>query len=121
MMSGYFYKADSMMYRSRFKAYTAAMQNKLKEANNSGVFARIIAWVVLGMLLVIGIAVFVFMLLLSWLLIPIMIWRGKKRMAGFQNQAKQHGAAQQNAEPTAHRNQPKQGRVFDAEVIDKSE
>ncbi|WP_126805506.1 hypothetical protein [Aliidiomarina shirensis] len=90
------------------------MQNKLKAANNSGFFARIIAWMVLGLLLVVGLAVFIFMLLLSWLLIPIMIWRGKRRMAGYQNQA----AAQRQQ---GRHDSTQKGRVFEAEVIDKSE
>ena len=119
-----------MMYRSRFKAYTAAMQNKLKEANNSGIFARLLAWVMLGMLLVVGLAVFVVMLLLSWLLIPIMIWRAKHRMADFQRRAQNANASSPYSRKSEHNNgssysggrgEAESGRVFEAEVIDKSE
>lgn len=112
-----------MMYRSRFKAYTAAMQNKLKEANSSGIFARIIAWLVLGLLLVVGVVLFIFMLLLSWLLIPIMIWRGKRRMAGYQNNAARQNRNHQNQTHQGHNQNAKseKGRVFEAEVIDKSD
>ena len=88
------------MNKAFFRRQFEHMQSRFNQAKQRGVFARIFAWLMLGVLLVVGLALFVFFLLLSWLLIPIHLWRQRKQ---FQQRP------------------PNNGQTIEGDVVDKRE
>ncbi|CUS49069.1 MAG: Integral peroxisomal membrane peroxin [Idiomarinaceae bacterium HL-53] len=93
------------MNNAFFRRQFSFVQNKLKEANRQGIFQRALAWLLLGFMLVIGLTIFVFMLLLSWLLIPLYLWRQRQFIKRSQ----------------ARTTQSSEGQTIEAEVISKRE
>lgn len=94
------------MSRAFFRRQFQFMQSRINDAKQRGIFARIFAWFMLGIFLIIGISIFIVVLLLSWLLIPIHLWRQRRR---FQQ-------TQQRGNGTAPR-----GNTIEGDVIDKKE
>lgn len=62
-----------------FSQQAQGWQQMFRRSQSGGFFSRLFAWLVLGLALTIGMMVVVTVLLLSWLLIP--VWLFKKRRA----------------------------------------
>ena len=66
---------------TQIKTYWSTLQSRLTNPAGSSGIRRFFAWILLGALMVFSIFFVLFLLLLSWLLIPIMPWRGRRAMA----------------------------------------
>jgi hypothetical protein len=62
-----------------FSQHAQNWQQMFRRSQSGGFFSRLIAWLVLGVFLAVGLLVIVTVLLLSWLLIPVLLF--KKRSA----------------------------------------
>lgn len=99
---------------SSFKQQGQQWQQLFVRRQQGGVLQRIIAWLMLGLMLFIGVAVLVFMLLLSWILIPILLWRHRARVKAWQQQRQQNTQGQYQ--------QPDSGQqTIEGEVLHKRE
>lgn len=74
-----------MSNSNSFKQQAAAWQNYMQQQQSGGLIQRLFAWLILGIALMVGLGVMVVVLLLSWLLIPVMIYRARKRMKATQS------------------------------------
>lgn len=95
---------------STFKQQSNQWQQMFARRQSAGPLQRLLAWFILGLVLLAGAAILVFMLLLSWILIPIFLLRHRAKMKAWQQQ---QGRAADNAE------QPHS--VIEGEVIHKRE
>lgn len=87
-------------------------REQLQQQQQRGLLQRVFAWLLLGVVLFVGLTLLVISLLLSWLLIPIMLYRNRQRRQAAHQ-------AQKSAE--SYKQPPRQSRVIEGEVIDKSE
>ena len=99
---------------SSFKQQSSQWQQMFARRQSAGPLQRILAWLMLGLMLFVGVAVLVFMLLLSWILIPILLLRHRAKIKAWQ-QRQQAGAG--NAGQSAE--QPRS--VIEGEVLRKRE
>ena len=109
------------MFNSSFRQQAAAWQQQFSQRQRGNLLQRLLAWLVLGVMLVIATAILLFMLLLSWLVIPFVIYRYRKKMRRFTEAARQQ-TEQQGGQQSAFRQQ--QGRdslVIEGEVLHKDE
>ena len=74
-----------MLKSSYFRQQAAALQYTLQQQQSAGWLKRLFAWLILGLALMVGFAMMMVVLLLSWLLIPLMIYRARKRIQVKQN------------------------------------
>ncbi len=58
-----------------------------RRSQSGGFFSRLIAWLVLGLLLAVGMLVIVTVLLLSWLLIPVLLFKKRSALKAARNAA----------------------------------
>ena len=54
-------------------------QQVFRRHQSGGFFSRLIAWLVLGLVLAVGLLVIVTVLLLSWLLIPVLLFKNARQ------------------------------------------
>lgn len=99
---------------SSFKQQGSQWQQMFARRQSAGPLQRLLAWFILGLMLLAGAAILVFMLLLSWILIPILLFRHRAKIKAWQ-QRQQAGAGStgQSAE------QPRS--VIEGEVLRKRE
>ncbi|WP_019675099.1 hypothetical protein [Arsukibacterium perlucidum] len=112
------------MFNSSFRQQAAAWQQQFSQRQRGNLLQRLLAWLVLGVMLVIATAILLFMLLLSWLVIPFVIYRYRKKMRRFTEAARQHAeqAEQQGGQQSAFRQQQgRDSRVIEGEVLHKDE
>ncbi len=77
---------------SSFKHQGQQWQQVFVRGRSGGPLQRVLAWLLLGLMLFVGMAVLVFMLLLSWILIPILLWRHRAKVKAWQQrQQAAHG------------------------------
>jgi flagellar biosynthesis/type III secretory pathway M-ring protein FliF/YscJ len=112
------------MFNSSFRQQAAAWQQQFSQRQRGNIVQRVLAWLVLGVMLVIAAAILLFMLLLSWLVIPIVIYRYRKKMRRFTEAARQH--AEQNQPQGGQHHEGSQrtsrdSRVIEGEVLHKDE
>lgn len=81
-------------------------REQLQQQQQRGLLQRIFAWLLLGVVLIFGLTLLVVSLLLSWLLIPIMLYRNRQRRQ-----------AQDQQQP--HSRKSSAGEVIEGEVVDK--
>lgn len=99
------------MSNSSFRQKAAAWQQTFQRKQAGGFLQRLLAWLILGVMLVIGISVMLFLLLLSWLLIPVLLYRYRKNLKAWQQRNQQ----------SPQREQPSSSQVIEGEVISKKE
>jgi len=87
-------------FQQQQQRFTQHLQN----AKQQGLLQKLLAWLLIGLMLVVGLSLLVFFLVLSWVLIPILLIVAYIR--------RKRGK-------TTHTQQS--GQVFDAEVIDRKE
>lgn len=99
------------MFSSSFKQQTSQWQQAFAKRKAAGPLQRLLAWLMLGVFIVIGAGLLLFMLLLSWIVIPILLFKHRAKVKAWQQQA----SAQ--ADPTAE-----QGPiVIEGEVLGKKQ
>ena len=99
---------------SSFKQQSSQWQQHFARRQNAGPLQRLLAWLILGLMLLAGAAILVFMLLLSWILIPILLFRHRAKIKAWQQrqQAGAGNAGQSAAQPRS---------VIEGEVLNKRE
>lgn len=112
------YFCGVLTVNSSFKQQASAWQRQFAQRQRGNIFQRILAWLVLGVMLVVAAALLLFMLLLSWLVIPIVIYRYRQKMRRFAQAAQQAGYGQAEQQQAAARGD---SRVIEGEVIRKDE
>lgn len=73
-----------MLKFSYFRQQAAALQYTLQQ-HSAGWLKRLFALLILGLALMVGLSMMMLVMLLSWLLIPLMIYRARKRIQTKQN------------------------------------
>jgi flagellar biosynthesis/type III secretory pathway M-ring protein FliF/YscJ len=103
-----------------FRRQTGSWQQRWQRQQNAGPVQRLIAWLVMGIVLLFGAMLMLVLLVFSWLLIPILLWRYRRKMRAFQQAAQQ---AQQQHQQQSHdrQGQDSSHRVIEGEVLDKKE
>jgi hypothetical protein len=71
---------------SSFKQQNSQWQQAFARRRSAGPLQRLLAWFILGLLLLAGAAILIFMLLLSWILIPILLLRHRAKIKAWQQQ-----------------------------------
>lgn len=61
-----------------FSQQAQGWQQMFRRSQSGGFFSRLIAWLALGLVLAVGLVVVVTVLLLSWLLIPVLLFKKRK-------------------------------------------
>jgi ABC-type transport system involved in cytochrome bd biosynthesis fused ATPase/permease subunit len=61
-----------------FAQQAQGWQQMFRRSQSGGIVARLVAWLALGVVLAIGLLVIVSVLLLSWLFIPVVLFRKRK-------------------------------------------
>ena len=92
-----------------FRQQWAAMQAQLRQSQSGSWLKRILVWLLLGVLMIFSLAALLFLLLLSWLLVPLMIYRGRRMM-------RKQQTAQQNKSSRRHDN-----HIIEGEIISREE
>ncbi|WNO62129.1 hypothetical protein [Rheinheimera sp. MMS21-TC3] len=102
-------KAEVFMFSSSFKQQTSQWQQAFAKRKSAGPLQRLLAWLMLGVFIVIGAGLLLFMLLLSWIVIPILLFKHRAKVKAWQQQAKAHAE-----QPTEHG-----PTVIEGEVLEK--
>jgi hypothetical protein len=89
-----------------FTQQTQAWQQMFRRSQSGGFMSRLFAWLVLGLVLAVGLLFVVTVLLLSWLLIPLLMYKKRKLAKG---------------RFARTRVQPHQGDVIDGAIIEVKE
>tara|TARA_R100000687_G_scaffold82806_1_gene83393 strand:- start:87274 stop:87651 length:378 start_codon:yes stop_codon:yes gene_type:complete len=113
-----------VMFNSSFRQQAAAWQQQFAHRQRGNLLQRLLAWIVLGIMLVVAAAILLFMLLLSWLVIPIVIYRYRKKMRRFTEAARQHAEQHQQHGGQPHdssQRSSRDSRVIEGEVLNKDE
>ncbi len=63
-----------------FTQQASNWQQVLRRSRSGGFFSRLFAWLMLGLLMLVGLLVVVTVLLLSWLLIPVLLYKKHRAM-----------------------------------------
>ncbi|GGW55923.1 hypothetical protein [Alishewanella tabrizica] len=105
------------MFDSSFRQQAAAWQQQFRMRQQGSVLQRLLAWLLLGVILLIGAFFLLFALVLSWVLIPIILYRHRRRMRQFR-QFRQHAA---HAQSHASARSDQLGAIIEGEVLHKEE
>ena len=87
-------------------------QQVFARSRSGGPLQRILAWLFLGLMLFVGLTILMFMLVLSWILIPIMLFRHRAKVKAWQQRQQQAGTG--NAAAGSH-------QVIEGEVLQRRE
>lgn len=98
---------------SSFKQQTSQWQQSFSKRQAGGPLQRLLAWLILGLMLVVGAGLLVFILVLSWILIPIMLYKHRAKVKAWQQHRQQTGQSQQSRSA--------EGNVIEGEVLQKRE
>ena len=110
------------MFNSSFRQQAATWHQQFAQRQRGNVLQRLLAWLVLGVMLVVAAAILLFMLLLSWLVIPIVIYRYRQKMRRFAEAARQQAGQGQASQQRAEQQGESRGsRVIEGEVLHKDE
>lgn len=84
------------MIHSSFKQKAAEWRQRFQRQQSGGFLQRFLAWLLLGILLIVAVSVMLFLLLLSWLLIPVLLYQYRKNLKTWQqkNQQQSPGTSQ---------------------------
>jgi len=63
-----------------FIQHAQGWQQMFRRSQSGGFVSRLLAWLVLGLVLMVGLLVVVTVLLLSWLLIPVLMYKRRKAL-----------------------------------------
>lgn len=74
------------MYSSFIKQQRQAWQQRFAAHQQVGWFQRLVAWLFIGLLLMVGMAALALLIVLSWVIIPLWLWRFHRRARAWQQQ-----------------------------------
>ena len=97
-----------------FQQQAHQWQTLFRQKQRGGLLSRILLWLMAGVMLVFAMGVLLFLLMLSWLLIPVFLYKRhqlKKRMQQAFSQQQWQSSTESNAT----------GRVIEGEVIDRKD
>lgn len=103
-----------------FRRQTGSWQQRWQQQQQAGPIQRLLAWLVMGIVLLFGAMLMLVLLVFSWLLIPILLWRYRRKMRAFQ-QAAQQAQQHYQGQSSESRDTPSSNRVIEGEVLDKKE
>lgn len=103
------------MFDPSFRQQTSAWQRQFQLRTQGSWWQRLLAWLALGIMLVFGAIFLIFALMLSWILIPIFLYRHRRRMQQFRAQAARY--QQQSEYSSGHDT----GKVIEGEILRKDE
>ncbi len=63
-----------------FSQHAQGWQQMFRRSQSGGFVSRLLAWLVLGLVLMVGLLVVVTVLLLSWLLIPVLLYKRRRAL-----------------------------------------
>lgn len=63
-----------------FGQHAQGWQQMFRRSQSGGFFSRLFAWLILGFVLMVGLLLVVTVLLLSWLLIPVLLYKRRRAM-----------------------------------------
>jgi type III secretory pathway component EscV len=115
-----FHTAEVIMFSSSFKQQTSQWQQAFAQRQAAGPLQKLLAWLMLGVFLILGAGFLLFMLLLSWIVIPIMLFRHRAKVKAWQQQQQ----ATANSQGSAQHGQPSSQRdptVIEGEVLNKKQ
>ena len=98
---------------SSFKQQGQQWQQVFARGRSGGPLQRVLAWLLLGLMLFVGMALLVFMLLLSWILIPILLFRHRAKVKAWQQ--RQQAAQNQHTQADLSR------QTIEGEVLQRRE
>lgn len=104
--------AEVIMFSSSFKQQTSQWQQAFAQRQAAGPLQKLFAWLMLGVFLVVGAGLLLFMLLLSWIVIPIMLFRHRAKVKAWR---------QQHATDHAQTSAQRDPAVIEGEVLDKKQ
>jgi hypothetical protein len=61
-----------------FKERLESWQQAFRRSQSAGILPRIVAWLILGAVLAVGLVILITFLVLSWLLIPLLLFKRRK-------------------------------------------
>lgn len=80
-----------MFRTNNFRQQAQAWQQQFRQVQSAGLLQRIVAWVALGFMVMLSLGLLVVVMLASWILIPIMLYRARKQMRQAKQQYQQQG------------------------------
>lgn len=101
------------MFDPSFRQQTSAWQRQFQLRTQGSWWQRLLAWLALGVLLVVGAMFLIFAIMLSWILIPVLVYRHRRRMRQFREQAARYQQAASG--------QSAYGQIIEGEVLHKNE
>lgn len=104
------------MFRSdAFRQQTQAWQQQFRQLQSAGLLQRIFAWIILGMIMVLSLTLLVFVLLLSWILIPLMLYRARRQM----RKASEAGQQYQQFYRQQKQQSPHEANIIEGEIVSR--
>ena len=93
---------------SKVRHMLGQWQRRWQKSQTGNILARLLAWIILGIAMLMSLFLLIFLLMISWLLIPVMIYRARRRAAAMQS-----GFNSQQAQKRAH--------VIEGELVHKED
>lgn len=106
------------MFRSdAFRQQTQNWQQQFRQLQSAGLLQRIFGWILLGLVIMLSLTLLVFVILLSWILIPLMLYRARRQMrkaqeAGYQRQQFSQRSTQQASD---------EANIIEGEIISRQD
>lgn len=80
-----------MFRTNNFRQQAQSWQQQFRQVQSAGLLQRVLAWVALGIMIMLSLGVLVVVMLVSWILVPIMLYRARKQMRKAREQYQQQG------------------------------
>ncbi len=100
-------RLNSAFFRQRW----TAIQAQLKQSQSGNWLKRLLVWLMLGVLMLFSLAALLCLLLLSWLLVPLVIFRTRRMM-----RRQQHAYQEQS-----HTHRQQNENVIEGEIVDRDQ
>ena len=106
------------MFRSdAFRQQAQNWQQQFRQVQSAGLLQRIFAWILLGLVMMLSLAILLVVVLLSWILIPLMLYRARKQMRKAQQAGNQHQQfSQRSSRQSRH-----ETHIIEGEIISRKE
>ncbi|WP_300496727.1 hypothetical protein [uncultured Methylophaga sp.] len=106
------------MFRSdAFRQQAQNWQQQFRQVQSAGLLQRIFAWILLGLVMMLSLAILLVVVLLSWILIPLMLYRARKQMRKAQQAGNQHQKfSQRSSRQSRH-----ETHIIEGEIISRKD
>lgn len=106
------------MFRSdAFRQQAQTWQHQFRQLQSAGWLQRIVAWIMLGLVMMLSLALLVFVVLLSWILIPLMLYRARRQM----RKARETGYQQQQFSQRHSQQSRHETNIIEGEIISRKD